>query len=128
MKELNILEFLDKYKVEYGVKNDKVICNILNLSNRGITSLPKDIGRLECDVLDLAYNEIKELPISFGDMRCKGIQLRHNNIDKHNIKYFDLIENLIYVYTDYGDDLLEHKQLCRINSRKAKILSVLKSK
>jgi Leucine-rich repeat (LRR) protein len=125
MKEL--LEFLDKYLIEYKVENGKVICEgeCLDLSYKEISTLPKDIGLLECYRLYLDNNLITELPKSFGDMICYRLDLSNNNIPKHNIKYLDRIENLYFVWTDYGYGLLDVKQLCRINTRKDKISSVL---
>jgi Leucine-rich repeat (LRR) protein len=124
MKEL--LEFLDKYSIDYKIENGKVICEYiwLLLSNKGISTLPENIGLLECYMLDLSNNNLTELPKSIGDLKCNNIHLRNNNIEKHNIKYLDRIENLKYVWTDYSWEILEVKQLCRINSRKDKIKSL----
>jgi Leucine-rich repeat (LRR) protein len=129
MKELT--EFLDKHKVEYkvenAVKNGRVICDIVyvDLSNRGITELPKDIGKLDCKLLFLDSNNITELPPTIGDIRCRWLRLHDNPIPKHQIKYLDRIENLKNVSTDYSEDLEENKQLCIVNSRKDKIKSIL---
>jgi Leucine-rich repeat (LRR) protein len=123
MKEL--LEFLDKHKVDYRVENDKVICVCVYLDNKGISTLPENIGLLDCFRLDLDNNQITELPKSFGDIKCNKLWLHNNDIEKHMIKYLDRIENLERVFTDYSNDLESVKQLCRINSRKDKIKSLL---
>jgi Leucine-rich repeat (LRR) protein len=123
-KELNLIEFLDNYEVEYKVENDKVITDYVDLSYEGIWELPKDIGLLECVLLDLSHNNIKELPISIGDIICKSLYLQSNRIPKSGIKYIDRIENLEIVRIDYSQDLSEIKKLCIVNTRKDKINSL----
>jgi hypothetical protein len=120
---MRLLKFLDKYNINYDVENDKVICKDVYLSNKCITELPKDFGKLECDILFL-YNNLTELPKSIGDIKCKEIYLHNNYIPQNKIKYLERIENLELVWIDYSDDLLEVKQLCRINTRKEKINSL----
>jgi hypothetical protein len=123
--ELNLIEFLDKHKIGYRLENGKVICGGVYLSNKRISTLPKDIGSLECNILYLANNNIKELPISIGDIHCRGIYLQNNDIPQNSLKYLERIENLKNVSTDYGNDLVWIKQLCVINSRQDKIKSLL---
>jgi len=45
MKDL--LEFLDKYNIEYTVDGDSVIAGDVYLENLGITTLPESIGNLK---------------------------------------------------------------------------------
>ena len=54
MKDL--LDFLDKYNIEYTVDGDSVIAGDIHLENLGITTLPESIGSLTCETLYLLRN------------------------------------------------------------------------
>jgi Leucine-rich repeat (LRR) protein len=54
----------------------------LSLSNRGITSLPPDIGKLNfLQSLDLSYNSIRTLPVEFLKLiNLKSLYINHNEL------------------------------------------------
>ncbi len=57
-------------------------CKKLSLSNRGITSLPPEIGKLSfLQSLDLSYNQLDKLPEEFLKLsNLKSIYLNHNEL------------------------------------------------
>ena len=78
MKDL--LDFLDKYNIEYTVDGDSVIAGGVYLENLGITTLPESIGNLKCQHLDLQRNKLTSLPESIGNLKCEYLNLRGNNL------------------------------------------------
>jgi len=65
MKDL--LEFLDKYNVEYTVDGDSVIAGDVHVDNN-LTSLPESIGNLKCKYLYISSNKLTSLLESIGGM------------------------------------------------------------
>ena len=100
-------------------------CKVLHLQNNEISELPKSIGDLKCNFLNLFNNNIKELPKSIGNLKCNHLFLNNNKIDKNGIKYLDHIKGLKYCSTDYSHNLDVIFKLCKINSRKEKVKSLL---
>jgi len=78
MKDL--LDFLDKYNVEYTVDGDTVIAGYISLENRGITTLPESIGNLKCETLSIPSNKLTSLPASIGNLKCETLYLENNNL------------------------------------------------
>ena len=54
----------------------------LSISNRGITDLPPDIGKLSfLKSIDLSYNQIKKLPVEFFSLtNLSSIYINHNQL------------------------------------------------
>ena len=78
MKDL--LDFLDKYNIEYTVDGDSVIAGDVYLENRGITKLPESIGTLKCRALNISSNKLTSLPESIWNLKCPGLYLENNNL------------------------------------------------
>ena len=78
MKDL--LEFLDKYNVEYTVDGDSVIAGDVRIDNIGITTLPESIGSLKCDAMDISNNKLTSLPESIGNLKCQVLYLQDNKL------------------------------------------------
>ncbi|MFN3557054.1 MAG: leucine-rich repeat domain-containing protein [Bacteroidales bacterium] len=87
----------------------------LSLSNRGITELPPEIGRLSfVQKLDLSYNNIQELPEEFCHLtNLRSLYLNHNEIrelpdrfgNMVNLSVLDLSHNRIQALPDTLGDI-----------------------
>lgn len=76
MNKTDILHFINKIKESKAKK--------LDLSNRGITELPNEIGELTwITSIDISYNNIRELPASIIQLQnLKTLLLVRNNISR----------------------------------------------
>ena len=95
IKEL--IDFLNKYKQTFTVKNNKVIADTIDLSNNKISSLPESIGNLKCHTINLNNNNISSLPESIENLKCNTIYLYSNNISSLPESIENLKCNTIYL-------------------------------
>jgi len=95
----------------------------ISLSNRGITELPAEIGKLSLvQKLDLSYNYIKKLPVEFSRLtNLRSVYFNHNQIDElpdsvgnmQSLTILDLSHNQIHSIPESIGNLnnLEHLDL-----------------
>jgi len=76
----DLIDFLNKYNIQFTVENDTVVGDIVNLSYNKLQSLPESIGNLKCNKLYLNNNKLKSLPESFGNLKCNKLYLNNNKL------------------------------------------------
>ena len=73
-----LIDFLNKYKQKFTVKDNHVIADIIDLSNNNLTSLPESIGNIKYNNKGLSFKKLTSLLESIGNIKYnnKGLSFK----------------------------------------------------
>lgn len=56
----DLIDFLDKYNVQYKIEDGIIVADNIILSNNQITHLPESFGNHRCDFIQLRNNKLEK--------------------------------------------------------------------